>query len=366
MKRLLMLLTLLTASASWGGDYSFSGPRAVYTETNAAAKNEILVYRRDRDGDLRLAHRVATRGLGTGAGLGNQGALALSRDARRLYAVNAGSNDLSVFALVGDRPVLIQKIASGGEQPISIALSNDLLYVLNAGGSGNISGFHLGDDRRVYAIPDSTRPLSGNAVGPAQVSFNIFGDVLVVTEKGTNKISLYDVEDGVADGPHVRASVGQTPFGFAFDRRDHLIVSEAFGGAANVSALSSYDVDGAAYPLETVTASLGTTQTAACWVAVSKNGRFAYTTNTGSSSITGYRVARNGALTLLNANGVTARTAAGGGPLDVAVSGDGKFLYAISPNVGAISGYRLREDGSLKWATTAQGVPLSASGLVVH
>ena len=372
MNRMLIAISLLSAAASVAasGDddfrLPFQGPRAVYTETNAADKNEILVYSRDHAGDLYLTARVATRGRGTGAGLGNQGALALSPDGRRLYAVNAGSDDISVFAVIGSKPVLIQKVPSGGDQPISITLSHDLLYVLNAGGDGNITGFYVGDDRRVHPIPGSTRPLSGGAVGPAQISFDTFGDVLVVTEKGTNKIDLYDVEEGVAQGPNVRPSNGMTPFGFAFDRHDHLIVSEAFGGTANASALSSYEIDGGVYPLEVVTGTVPTHQTAACWVVVSKNGRFAYTTNTGSSSITGYRVARNGALTLLNADGVTGMTGGGSSPLDAGISSDGKYLFALSPNVGMISSFRIRDDGSLRTGSRVDGVPLSASGLVAH
>jgi 6-phosphogluconolactonase (cycloisomerase 2 family) len=234
----------------------------VYTETNAADSNEILVYSRDHDGDLRLTDRVATRGRGTGVGLGNQGALALSADGRRLYAVNAASNDISIFELIAGRPVLIQKLPSGGEQPISITLSHDLLYVLNAGGAGNISGFYVGDNRRLYPIHGSSRPLSGSAVGPAQISFDTFGDVLVVTEKNTNKIDLYDVVDGIAQGPNVRSSAGPTPFGFAFDRRDHLIVSEAAGGAANASTVTSYEIDGGMFPLEVVSGSVSGKQTA--------------------------------------------------------------------------------------------------------
>jgi 6-phosphogluconolactonase len=364
------LALLSTAAAASDGAYSFShpfqGPRAVYTETNAADGNEILVYRRDRSGDLQLAHHVPTRGLGSGAPLGNQGALALSRDGRRLYAVNAGSNDISVFAIAGNRPVLVQKVPSGGEKPISIALHGDLLYVLNAGGSGNISGFHVGDDRRVRAIPNSTRPLSGGATDPAQIAFNVFGDVLVVTEKMANNIVLYDVVDGYAQQPQVRPSSGMTPFGFAFDRHDNLIVSEAFGGGAGASATSSYELDGAAYPLEVVSPSINAGQTAACWVAVTRNGRFAYVTNTGSSSVTGFSVARNGALTLLNANGVTAGTGNGSAPIDVATSTNGDYLFVLTANVGAISGFRIRDDGSLGFRARAEGVPLSASGLVAH
>lgn len=367
---LALLATTATAATASDGAYPswhpFQGARAVYTSTNAADRNEILAYRRDDDGDLRLAHRVDTRGRGTGAALGNQGALALSKNGRRLYAVNAGSNDISVFAIGGSRPVLVQKLPSGGEQPISITLHDDLLYVLNAGGSGNISGFYVGDERRVHPIPGSTRPLSGSATGPAQISFNVFGDVLVVTEKMTNKIVLYDVVDGLAQAPQVRDSSGMTPFGFAFDRHDNLIVSEAFGGAVGASATSSYELDGAAYPLEVVSPSVNAGQTAACWVAVTRNGRFAYVTNTGSSTITGFSIARNGALTLLNADGVTAGTGNGSAPIDVAASSNGRFLFALSGNVGAISGYRIREDGSLRFTSRVDGIPVSASGLVVH
>jgi 6-phosphogluconolactonase len=372
MNRMLIVISLwaVAAASAASDDHSyrqpFQGPRAVYTETNAADGNEILVYSRDHDGDLRLTGRVATRGRGTGAGLGSQGALALSADGRRLYAVNAGSNDISVFALIAGRPVFIQKLHSGGEQPISITLSHDLLYVLNAGGAGNISGFYVGDDRRLYPIHGSSRPLSGSAVGPAQISFDTFGDVLVVTEKNTNKIDLYDVVDGIAQGPNVRSSAGPTPFGFAFDRRDHLIVSEAAGGAANASTVTSYEIDGGMFPLEVVSGSVSGKQTAACWVVVSKNGHFAYATNTGSSSITGFRIARNGGLTLLNANGVTAWTGNGSAPIDVTTSSDGRNLYALSGNVGTISSFRVQDDGALRALSAVDGVPLSAVGLVAH
>lgn len=372
MKRLALILpsVLLAAAASasdnayWPG-LPFQGPSAVYTETNAADGNQILVYRRTHDGGLRLADRVDTRGLGTGAGLGNQGALALSRDGRRLYAVNAGSNDISVFAAVGNRLLLVQKIASGGERPISLTLHGDLLYVLNEG-SSHITGFYVGDDRRLHAIAGSTRALSAPGVDAAEVSFNVFGDVLAVTEKSTNKIVLFDVVDGIAQPGHVRDSQGATPFGFAFDRHDNLIVSEAFGGMPGASATSSYELDGAEFPLETVSGSINAGQTAACWVAVTRNGRYAYVTNTGSGTITGFRVGRNGALSLLDASGVTATTGSGSAPADVAASHDGRQLFALTANIGAISAYRVRDDGSLRFTVRVDGVPLSASGLVAR
>jgi 6-phosphogluconolactonase (cycloisomerase 2 family) len=367
------LAACVSAAAS---DSQFSrfhtGPRAVYTETNAAAGNEILVLRREHDGDLHLVSRVSTRGRGTDAGLGNQGALALRRDGRRLYAVNAGSNDISVFAASPWGLAFIERVSSGGAQPISLTLHEDILYVLNAGDANqgiaaNITGFQIGDDRRLEPLADSTRPLSTAAPGPAQIQFHPWGDTLVVTEKDTNKIVLFDVEDGVASTPFVRASNGQTPFGFAFDKRGHLIVSEAFGGAANASALSSYDLDGATMPLDVISGSVPTLQTAACWVVVSKDGRFAYTTNTGSGTISGYRVSRTGELRLLDANGVTANTGgAGSSPLDLAISGDGRFVFSLNTGVGTIASFRLRADGRLINVSTQHGIPASASGLAAH
>ncbi len=96
--------------------------------------------------------------------------------------------------------------------------------------------------------------------------------MLVVTEKATNQIVTYQIDhSGLPGDPQVQASAGQTPFGFAFGRRDQLFVSEAFGGAADQSAVSSYEVDDDG-SLHTVSASIGTNQTAACWVVVTPDG----------------------------------------------------------------------------------------------
>jgi 6-phosphogluconolactonase len=60
-----------------------------------------------------------------------------------------------------------------------------------------------------------------------------------VTEKATNLIDTYFVDqNGVASAPLVNASAGETPFGFAFSRDRHLIISEAFGAACPISARS--------------------------------------------------------------------------------------------------------------------------------
>jgi 6-phosphogluconolactonase (cycloisomerase 2 family) len=343
-------------------------PRAVYTQTNAADGNEVLVFQRNFRGELHLASRAKTHGLGTGAGLGSQGALALAPDGRHLYVVNAGSDTISTFAVGRRGLALVGRVASGGDQPISLTLKHDVLYVLNAGTEQNIKGFRIAyGSGRLQALPDSVRPLSGAAVQPAQVLFNNTGDFLVVTEKATNKIDVYAVDDdGRANGPNVRDSNGATPFGFSFDRRDRLVVSEAFGGAPDASAVSSYDFDAADAPLDVISGTVKTMQTAACWVAITRNGRYAYVTNTGSGTISGYRIARNGELALLSADGVSASTGAGSNPQDLALSRKNGLLFALSPATGTLDSFRVLPDGSLTHVATAQGLPASAQGLAAN
>jgi 6-phosphogluconolactonase len=336
----------------------------VYTETNAAAGNDVQIYRTATDGTLALAGAVATGGLGTDGGLGNQGAIAMPHNGRWLFAVNAGSSEISSFAITSSGLTLIDKVSSGGTQPVSLTVHDDLLYVLNAGGAGNITGFIVQDNGRLRAIANSTRSLSSSTAGAAQVEFNRDGDVLVVTEKATNRISLYRLDGRTANGPSVFASNGKTPFGFAFDRHDDLLVSEAFGGAAGASALSSYDIDQEPITLDTISASVPTHQTAACWVVLARHGRYAYVTNTGSGTVTGYRVDRNSALTRLNADGLTGTT--GGNPLDAAVDRGGHTLYVLTPKIGEIVVFDVRADGSLALKGSAPGVAGAATGLVAR
>jgi 6-phosphogluconolactonase len=355
-KFLLALIALLPIAAT------ASGPiHAVYTQTNAAEGNEILIFNRD-GGALHLAHRVSTRGLGTGIGLGSQGALALTRDGRYLYAVNAGSDTISAFARVRSSLVLIDRVSSGGDQPISLTLHGDALYVLNAGSGNNITGFRVQHDGSLRPRSNSTRPLSGSAVQPAQVQFNSTGDFLAVTEKATNKIDLYAVHDGRATDPFVNDSNGITPFGFAFDRRDRVIVSEAFADAPGQSAVSSYDFEAEDSPLEVISGSVSSGQTSACWVAVTKRGRYAFVTNTGSGTISTYRIARSGELSLL-ANGVSADTGPDSKPQDLALSRHNRFLFVLTPGAGTVQSLKVNRDGSLVAAGAAPGVPASAQGL---
>ena len=343
-------------------DTAYAGQSgAVYSLTNSATGNAVAVYDRAADGNLRLNQYVFTDGNGTGAGLGSQGALV--REGRWILAVNAGSNSISALRIEPYGLRLTDTIDSGGKLPISVTVHNGLVYVLNVGGDGNISGFRLNGNGQLSKIENSTQPLSGSGVVPPQIGFSPNGKLLVVTEKATNKIDTYQVgENGRATSHKTFNSAGKTPFGFTFDGNNRLIVTEAFGGAVNASATSSYEVSSNG-DLKVISASVATHQTAACWVALSKNGEYAYTGNTASDSLSGYRVAQSGVLSLLNANGRTGLVATGAGPEDEAVSRDGHFLYVLDTKVGKVSAFRLETSGQLTPLADFGGLPTSSVGL---
>jgi 6-phosphogluconolactonase len=344
----------------------------LYTMTNASDGNEVLTYsRHPATGALTFVGAVDTGGDGTGMGLGNQGGVILTEDRNFVLVVNAGSNTVSSLRVTGDGLVLVDAESSGGTMPVSITESGGLVYVVNAGGAGNISGLTLSNDGSLTPVARSTRPLSGAAApAPAQIEFSPDGNWLVVTEKMTNIIDLYSVgSDGLASDPIENPSSGMTPFGFSFDGSGHLIVSEAFGGAAGASAVSSYAInpDGS---LSVISASVPTTETAACWIAITKNGRFAYTTNTGSGTITGYAVGKPTAtLTILDADGVTASTGAGTMPIDIVLSNDGRFAYVLNAGELTISAFAVNAaNGSLSavGGGVTTGLPAGTNGLAAQ
>jgi 6-phosphogluconolactonase len=337
---------------------------AVYTLSNSAAGNEVIVFSRSGKGHLSPAGSYSTGGLGTGGGLGSQGAVVLS--GKFLFAVNAGSDEVSVLKVRRNGLTLVDKVSSGGIRPISLTVHRHLLYVLNAGGDGNITGFRISRGGELTPIPGSTQPLSGSGVGPAQVEFNPRGSVLVVTEKGTNLIDTYVVgSDGVAGPPNTQASVGDTPFGFEFDKRGHLIVSDAFGGGPGLGAMSSYNVSAGGISL--ITGPVANTQTAPCWVVVTKNGKFTYTSNTGTNNISGYKIRHNGSLELFNDGGNTASTGAGSSPIDMAVSHNSKYLYSLNAGNETISVFRIdNRHGSLSSVQTVSGLPDGSVGLAAN
>lgn len=334
---------------------------AAYTSTNSASGNAVAIYTRAVDGTVTFDQFVSTGGTGTGAGLGDQGAVVLSSNERWLYVVNAGSNTLSVFRVLDHGLQLVDEQRTGGRTPISVSQFGDLVYVVHSG-SSSITGFRQGLDGKIAYLPNSRRPLSGVNVGAAQIAFSRDGRDLYVTEKATSSITQFRLdENGIPGLAFTTPSAGPTPFGFAFGFRDQLIVSEAHAGAAGAGTVSSYERQANGH-IAPITASLADFQSAPCWIATTPDQRIAFTTNAASATVSSYRIAFDGQLTLLDAT--AALTDAG--PTDMAITPDGKFFY-VRNNAGSIGDYRIENSGALTPIPgTNNALPAGSAGLAVR
>jgi 6-phosphogluconolactonase len=337
---------------------------AIYVQTNDAADNEIIAFTRADDGKLTPLGRYSTGGRGTGdPHLASQNSVVISDDGRRLLVANAGSNDVSLFAVEDGGLRLEDRVESGGEQPTSVAVKGQLAYVLN-NGTPNVTGFRLADGK-LTSLEDSSRRLSADDADPAQISFTVGGEALIVTERGTNSISSYTVDErGYAEGPTTISSKGDTPYGFDFTPQGSLIVTEAFGGATGAAAASSYAVDPGA-ELTPVSGSVGDTRSEVCWAAVTKDGRYAYVTNFGDGTVSSYAIADDGSLKLREPVAGVAREGEKG-VRDEAITSDGRYLYAIDPDAQRLFGWSVEADGQLSSIGEFEGVPATVAGLAAN
>ena len=328
---------------------------AVFVQTNDADSNAVVAFGRDSDGRLSTAGTFSTGGRGNGTPhLPSQGSLVA--DGGRLFVVNAGSDDVSVFAIEAGGLKLLARSSAAGSGPRSVAVHGDLVYVL---GHDGIAGFRLAADGGLTAI--ATSPLSASEADGAQIAFAPGGKTLVVTERVTDRISTYEVQgDGTLEGPFANASSGPTPYGFDF-AGSTLVVTEAFGGQVGAAAASSYRLNGGP-ELEAVSASVQDTRSEVCWAAASKDGHFVYVTNFGDGTISSYGVGADGRLVLLEP--VAASTRLGEkGIRDEAFSADGRFLYALDADSQQVFGFTLAAEGALSPLGAVDGLPATVAGL---
>jgi len=358
----LAMSTVLPALSEAQSDGSASRG-AVFVMTNAADKNEIVAYKRAADGSLQEGLSFPTGGRGSGGvtdPLGSQGSLTLSQDHSLLFAVNAGSGDISVFQVHGAVLSLLNKVACGGSEPVAVAQYGKLVYVVNAGGASSVVGFYLDKSGKLKPIADSIAYLSSGNSGAASVSFSPDGQFLLVTEKLTNNIDAFHVQiDGTLAPIVVNPSAGPGAFAVRFALNGAALVAETGpAGGHNASAISSYALlaNGTLSPISN---SVPTLAAATCWHAVTPNGSFVYTSNAGSSTISGFAISAAGALTPL-AGTVVGTNPTGSTNLDIAISSDGEFLYTLDSGTGSISIFGINQDGSLTNLGDAGGLSAAA------
>jgi len=339
--------------------------RAVFVQTNDLEQNSIVAFTRGADGRLDRAGEFRTGGRGGVERdvpldpLASQDSLTYDPAHRLLFAVNAGSNTVTSFVVHGARLTRVQTVPSGGVFPVSLAAGHNRLYVLNAGGSGNVTGYRISPSGRLAGLPHASRDLRlGNdpvpefITAPADIAQTPDGDQLVVSTKANNTLDVFPIGRGGALSAPVRnAAAADVPFALSFDTAGRLVVANA-----GTSSVSTYAVrkDGT---LDTITPAVEDGQDALCWLVGTGNTFFGG--NAGSSTISAFAVGGAGTAALTGTpDGVVAHTGGGsGGTIDLAVTTDGRFLYAENAFAGTVEGYRIRADHTLELVSTAIGLP---------
>lgn len=349
------ILPLATAARS----SSSSG--FVYVMTNNPSGNSVIEYSRASNGMLNQISEVSTGGLGgTGNGvgaldpLGSQDSLVLGGARSVLLAVNAGSNQLSAITVSSTGLHVMNTVSSGGTFPNSVALAGTLVYVLNAHGTPNISGFRL-SPTGLIAITNSKFDLPGTSLPkPHDIRFSLDGMRLLVSDEGNNQIDVFQLDSsGLVTNVKSSPSPGSGPFGMRFARDGVLLNAEA-----NSNSVSSYILN-ADNTLTVISPAVANGQAATCWISVTADGKFAFTSNTGAGDLSSYHLSANGTLDLEQA---VAATAEGGNPIDSALSADSAFLYAVDTSMGKILIYRVT-GASLALIGSVSRLPTTVQGI---
>jgi len=343
----------------------YSGPGdggAVFTMTNPnGAANAVIMFSRDNRGALNMVGSFATGGngglrSGPPDPLKSQGSLMLTQDGKWLLAVNAGSNSISVYQVQNNGLNLIGTTASGGTFPVSLTISSNEVFVLNAS-TPNITGFNLSNKGKLTSIAGSTDVLpSGGSYLYTQVGFDNYGKWLVVSDLGDSAILAAPVNSsGIPGAWQSSPSSGPAPFGFIFDARDNLLVVQAGN-----SAVSSYRVlsNGMLSP---IVEAFNPTSSTSCWI-VEDQTDDVFTTNPGTNNISSYQDGDNSG----NVSWLIPSAASGITTIDEGITNGGDFLYALAPGVG-IDGYKISHDGTLKPVGTfpATGITGNSQGIAV-
>lgn len=388
-------LSVLAAAAAvvaaGGAAASPPGPQTspvvghVYVDDNTAPANTVAGFDRHADGTLTAipGSPFAIGGAGGGAANASQGSLQLSNDGRYLLAVDAGSDQISVLRIKPDgslMPAAGSPVSSGGVDPVSIGVHHDLVYVANAGpgasvGDTNYTGFRLDPGGHLTPIPDSTYVLPSDSK-PGQILFNRTGKKAAGTRIATSEIDSFTVgRDGrltpAAGSPFDAQAFspaqgwGQLGSEFSPAHPDQLFVSDAHtaaGGAAFPGLVSSF-IDGPGGLLTPVGAPVANDGGAACWIEISRDGKFLFVVNTASASISSYSIGEGGTLAFLQSTGPGEISA---GAEDARLSPDGRTLWVVESGGNAVTGFAV--DGGTLTPLASVGGPGGAtpSGIVVN
>jgi 6-phosphogluconolactonase len=353
----------------------------VYVNDNTAGPNTIAAFDRRADGTLTplAGSPFAAGGAGTGSLVGSQGALQVTGDGRFLLAVDAGSNQISVLRILRDgslETVEGSPFWSGGIEPVSIAIHEDIVYVANEGSKttgGNYTGFRLDEEGRLTPLSDSTFPLPISA-NPGDILFNSTGRNLIGIEVGTTDPNTFLIDSFVVErGGRLTPATGSPfqaqaagPFGSEFSPTNpsRLYISNAHAGAGN-GTVSAFRVSRHGALSSIGTSPFADGQTAPCWVEISPDGRYLFAVNTGSTNISSYQVQPDGSLVYLSSAGFS--SGKGIRPFDARLDPGGRDLYVVDAALGAVSAFAVSGGTLTELPSSPFALPAGATpfGIVV-
>jgi 6-phosphogluconolactonase len=404
---LLGLLVTFAVPAAASAAPAEEGHGALYTTTNNPAGNQVLVFRTNKDGSLTQTQTVNTGGTGSAAQppfsfpiVDSSGSMSLAHGGKVLVVVNDGDNTLSSFRVTPSGLELAAHVSSGGILPVSLTSRGDVLWAVNEE-SSNIVGFRISPhgDLSQFASAQLSHQFPDTVA--AQIGFTPNGRQLIVSERGLNRgqphnpnvsgvIDVFDVHGHDVGPAQPNTGVGlvdPNPFGFDFSNSGDLLMSnvgyvdapgdgpppipQVFDPTQFVGSASSFDVSKSG--TLTLNSNVLSGGRGACWLVTSKDGKYAFVTNTlsdtvpdifsGIGAVTSYAVGKHGSLTYLGQVNTSP-----GGPTDEVVSQDGKYLYVLDPTTlgpdqSTIETYRIGKDGSLTHVATVGGLSHAISGI---
>ena len=344
---------------------------AAFALTNAPFDNQVVAFSRASSGKLTQVGMYSTGGAGQGVDFDSDGGLQLSPDHKYLYAVSPASDTITVFSVQGSCLERIQEIY-GGDQPVSLTFSweKKLMYSLDQSvATPGIFGFHIKSDGTLSPITNQTISISTPIGVPGTVLFTNDGSGLIVTNKVGSTIDYFTVgANGDATLITTTASSGNRPFGAVLALGDTIFIVESGLPVLTNAAISTYkpSTDGALMP---ITKSEKNQQSDGCWVIVTQDNKYAYTSNFISGTVSSYSVGSDGSVSIID--GAASQQGNGSQPVDLALSSDGKYLYNLLRGFGSITALAIESDGSLSKVGNfgeGQGIPANngASGLAVY
>jgi hypothetical protein len=387
--------------------------------------NSVVHYVRAVDGRITEVERSASGGSGAGPlnyrsnprGLLAEGAhsVILSPNRRILFVTNVGDNSVSSLGLSDDGGMTLLDVQPTGHtvtgnlgtaKSLAYAASSGTLYVLHTLGPDNIRLLSVDDAGRLTARPESyvavppAKPgrlttmvvvspddqflLVGSSIDELP-SVNPDGSPNLWVERDGRPHSIFPNnpdpdgfavfpigEGGVLGHPRFQDAGGSSPWCplFLNQRPDRFVIGYA---TADGVSLATLQPDGtiSTGPMAVADTSMGR-PSALCWMAITPDDRLVFTTMTGYSYITSWRLdddavslAKDPACARVPGDG-TFRALGGmvtSGPTDIWVSPDGAFVYQIYPNAATLVGYRVQPDGGLEEVTRAMIPHNTSTGL---